>query len=519
MKHFKNFTKAKWFLLFGLAFSVFACTDTEQTINLTDAELAVNSQESELIPGRYIVVLNESNIQFRKTNDYESAQAGMRVVANDFAARYNLEETQIDRVYGSLISGFAAELSQEQLRKLESDPKVKYIEPDGVVTKYSTTQTGATWGIDRIDQANLPLDGSYTYNSTGQGVTAYIIDTGIRTDHVEFGGRAQRGYDAFGGNSEDCDGHGTHVAGTVGGTVYGVAKNVTLVSVRVLDCNGSGTFSGVIAGMDWVIANASGPSVANMSLGGGSSSTVNNAVSRMYNAGVPVIVAAGNSNANACNSSPAGAANAYTVGSTTSSDARSSFSNFGSCVDIFAPGSSITAAWITSSTATARLNGTSMASPHVAGVAALFLETNPNASSQQVYDFISSTSTKGVVTNSNSANNHMLYSLGTTGGDNGGGTDPEPDPEPDPQPDPEPEDPTGIDLSANGFKEKGRWGANLSWSGNTGSVDIYRDGSKIATVSGGSYTDQTTNRGGGSLTYQICEAGTSTCSNEVTVNF
>lgn len=511
--HFQNLSKAKWFLLFGLAISVFACTDTEQTINLSDADLEVSSQESGLIPGRYIVVLNESNIQFRKSNDYESAQAGMRVVANDFAARYDLEESQIDRVYGSLVSGFAAELDQEQLRQLENDPKVQYIEPDGIVTKSSTTQTGATWGIDRIDQASLPLDGSYTYNSTGQGVTAYIIDTGIRTDHVEFGGRAQRGYDAFGGNSEDCDGHGTHVAGTVGGTIYGVAKNVNLVAVRVLDCNGSGTFSGVIAGMDWVAANANGPAVANMSLGGGASSTVNSAVSRLYNAGVPVIVAAGNSNANACNYSPAGAANAYTVGSTTSSDARSSFSNFGSCVDIFAPGSSITAAWYTSNTAAARLSGTSMASPHVAGVAALFLETNQNTSSQEVYDFLSSTSTKGVVTSSNSANNHLLYSLGTP--DGGGGTDPEPDPEPAP----EPEDPASIDLSANGFKEKGRWGANLSWSGNAGNVDIFRNGSKIATVSGTSYTDQTNNRGGGSLTYQVCEAGTSTCSNEVTINF
>lgn len=278
-----------------------------------------------------------------------------------------------------------------------------------------------------------------------------------------------------------------------------------MVAVRVLDCNGSGTFSGVIAGMDWVAANANGPSVANMSLGGGRSTSVNDAVSRMYNSGVSIVVAAGNSNANACNYSPSSAPNAYTVGSTTNTDSRSSFSNYGNCVDIFAPGSSISSAWYTSNTATATLSGTSMASPHVAGVAALYLESNPNASTQAVYDFISTTSTKSAVSNSQTTNNNLLYSLGTST------VDPGPV---------DPVDPvTGIDLSANGFKNKGQWGANLSWSGNSGAVDIYRNGSKIATVSSSTYTDQTTNKGGGSLTYKICETGTSTCSKELAVNF
>jgi subtilisin family serine protease len=500
-KNFKMIVDIKWVLLFGLALCLFSCSEIEQnSLSLAGEEVLTSMNEGH-IPGRYIVVLNESNIQFRLSKDYESAQAGMRIVANDLAARYNLQESQIDRVYGSLISGFAAELSREQVVELEKDPKVKYIEPDGYMYA-NATQTNATWGIDRIDQANLPLDGSYTYNTTGQGVTAYIIDTGIRTDHVEFGARAQRGFDAFGGNSEDCNGHGTHVAGTVGGSVYGVAKNVSLVAVRVLDCNGSGSFSGVIAGMDWVAANANSPSVANMSLGGGRSTSVNDAVTRLYNSKVSVMVAAGNDNANACNSSPASAPNAYTVGSTTNTDSRSSFSNYGDCVDIFAPGSSIRSAWYTSSTATATLSGTSMASPHAAGVAALFLESNPSASTQAVYDFITTSSTKSVVTNSLTTNNNLLYSLGTS------------------TINPNPVDPgTGITLSANGFKEKGKWGANLSWSGNSGAVDIYRNGSKIATVSSSSYTDQTTNKGGGSLTYKICEAGTSTCSNEVIVNF
>lgn len=504
-KNYKMIMGIRWGLLFGLVLSVLSCTEIEQnTLSINSDEVLASIDEGP-IPDRYIVVLNESNIQFRITKDYQSAQAGMRVVANDFATRYNLDESQIERVYGSLLPGFAAKLSQEQLLELEKDPKVKYIEADGHVYA-NATQSNATWGLDRIDQSTLPLDGSYTYNSSGQGVTAYIIDTGIRTDHSEFGGRAQRGFDAFGGNSEDCDGHGTHVAGTVGGTIYGVAKDVSLVAVRVLDCNGSGTFSGVIAGMDWVAANSSGPSVANMSLGGGASSTVNNAVTRLYNAGVPVMVAAGNSNANACNYSPSSAANAYTVGSTTTNDSRSSFSNFGSCVDIFAPGSSIRAAWFTSNTATATLSGTSMASPHVAGVAALYLESNPNASAQEVYNFISTTSSKSVVTNSSSTNNNLVYSIGVSGPI-------------DPVDPVDPVDPTGIDLSASGFKEKGRWGANLTWSGNSGNVDIYRDGSKIATVSGTSYTDQTSNKGGGSLTYKVCETGTSKCSNEIRVNF
>jgi subtilisin family serine protease len=327
-----------------------------------------------------------------------------------------------DHVYSKALKGFSARLSEKAALALADDPRVKYVEEDGVVT-IDTTQSGATWGIDRIDQRDLPLSGTYVYNATGSGVKAYIIDTGINTSHNEFGGRAINGYDAVDGSlpAADCNGHGTHVSGTVGGATYGVAKSVTLVAVRVLDCNGSGTNSGVIAGINWVTSDhaAGQPAVANMSLGGGASQALDDAVNASINDGVTYAVASGNDNANACNYSPARVTNAITVNSSTSTDARSSFSNYGTCTDIFAPGSSITSAWYSSNTATNTISGTSMATPHVAGAAALYLQGNTSASPATVTSALINNSTLNKITSAGTGSpNRLLY----TGFIGGGGT-------------------------------------------------------------------------------------------------
>jgi subtilisin family serine protease len=333
------------------------------------------------------------------------------------AARHaDLLGGDVEHVYRHALKGYALELSTAVADTLRSLPLVDLVERDTVMTA-SVTQTGATWGLDRIDQRNRPLSGTYTYTNTGSGVTAYIIDTGIRFTHSQFGGRAVSGFDSVdGGSADDCAGHGTHVAGTVGGSVHGVAKGVRLVAVRVLNCSGSGATSGVIAGIDWVTADhaAGAPAVANMSLGGGASSALDSAVNRSINDGVSYAVAAGNGNilgfaANACNYSPARVPAAVTIGATDSTDRKASWSNYGNCVDWFAPGVNITSAWYTSNTATSTISGTSMATPHVAGVAAQFLQSNPGASPAAVRTALFNLTTKGIVTSSSTANNHLLF--------------------------------------------------------------------------------------------------------------
>ena len=378
--------------MFGFAAACSDSSPTDTAARATEGAPLLSAAAGRGIEGQYIVVL--------KDGANPNAVAAIAGVSPRF-------------VYTAALNGFSATLNAGQLNALQRQEGVSYIEQDQITTA-SATQSGATWGLDRIDQRDLPLNSTYNYTPTGAGVNAYIVDTGILTTHNEFGGRAVSGYTAIsdGRGTTDCNGHGTHVAGTVGGTTYGVAKSVKLYAVRVLDCAGSGTNSGVIAGMDWVATNHVKPAVANMSLGGGASTATDDAVNRMHNAGVTVVVAAGNENQNACNVSPARAANAITVGSTTNTDARSSFSNWGTCVDIFAPGSNITSAWYTSTTATNTISGTSMASPHTAGVVALYLQGNTTATPASVASALINNSTANKVTSAGTGSpNRLLYSI------------------------------------------------------------------------------------------------------------
>jgi len=379
------------------------------------------------LPNSYIVVFKPSALR----------AADVPATARTLATRHR---GTVKYTYTAALRGFAATMSEADAKKLSTDAAVDYVEQDHAVHISGTQPNPPSWGLDRIDQPNLPLDQSYTYPNDASNVTAYIIDTGILTTHTTFGSpsRARHGRDTVDNDNDatDCQGHGTHVAGTVGGSQYGVAKAVKLVAVRVLNCQGSGSNAGVIAGVDWTTANAVKPAVANMSLGGGVNQALDDAVSRSIASGISFAVAAGNGDflgrpANACNFSPARTPNAITVGATQSNDASASFSNFGTCLDIWAPGVGITSSWIGSTTATNTISGTSMASPHVAGAAAVYLGANPNASPQQVRDALVNAAVSGKVTNPGAGSpNKLLQVTGT------GGPDPTPTPTPTGSPDP-----------------------------------------------------------------------------------
>ncbi|GAB7049813.1 S8 family serine peptidase [Catenuloplanes indicus] len=347
------------------------------------------------IKDSYIVVLRDDAATGRSAH-----------VAGDLAKRYG---GKVRASFSSAVRGFTTEMSRTAARRLAADPAVKFVEQDRRV-RISGTQSNPTWGLDRVDQRNLPLSRSYT-STSASNVTAYVLDTGVRISHQDFGGRARHGWDFVDNDAvaDDCQGHGTHVAGTVGGTAYGVAKDVKLVSVRVLGCDGSGSYSQIIAGVDWVTRNAAKPAVVNMSLGGSASASLDDAVQRSINSGVTYVLAAGNDNRDACASSPARLPAGITVGATESNDARASFSNWGGCLDLFAPGARILSAARTGDTATATMSGTSMAAPHVAGAAALVLGANPLATPQQVRDALTGAATTGKVTGANGSANRLLF--------------------------------------------------------------------------------------------------------------
>jgi subtilisin family serine protease len=337
-----------------------------------------------------------------------------------------------DLVFEHVFNGFAAPISPQAREALLRNPHVEAIEPDGTFTVSNNVQNNPAWGLDRVDQRVLPLDGRYEYDAAGAGVSIYVVDTGIRHSHSDFEGRAEFGFDIWDAGAEDCHGHGTHVASTAGGRTYGVAKQARLVSVRVMNCNGVGLGSYVVKGLDWIMANGTPPGVVNMSIGGGGSSALAEALANITAAGFVVVAAAGNSDGDACEVAPANSPYTLAVGASDNSDRRASFSNWGDCVDLFAPGVSITAACYSSDTATCNKSGTSMSTPFVAGAGALFFSANPSASSAEAMDWLRDRSTRNAVSGAKTENNHLLYTLGAGNGAGDGDDDPQPPPTSDP---------------------------------------------------------------------------------------
>ncbi|KAF9426336.1 hypothetical protein BGZ94_006651 [Podila epigama] len=359
------------------------------------------------IPGSYIVVLKDG----QSVDNFESK-------FEDIARRVNGRgrKPTISRKFQNF-QGFSATVNDAALKEILASDEVEYVEQDAIITLQGTQTAPPSWGLTRVSQVNLALTQPYSYHdAAGEGITAYVIDTGVQTTHNDFGGRATWGANFIIGSSDtDENGHGTHVAGTIGGTKYGVAKEVNIVGVKVLDADGSGSTSGVVAGMDWVAGRAvAGKSIVNMSLGGGKSKAIDAAAARLFAKNIPLIAAAGNSATTpACKQSPAGAANVYTVAASDKYDRVASFSSYGSCVEIFGPGVAITSAWIGSNTATNTISGTSMAAPHVAGVGALYLSAQSIPTAQGLFDKLTETASVNKITgNLNGSPNRLVYNGG-----------------------------------------------------------------------------------------------------------
>ncbi|QSB53808.1 S8 family peptidase [Acinetobacter calcoaceticus] len=381
------------------AFLTLAAVNLVHAAPNTTISLLDSSQAKGIIKNQYIVILNKD--------------AGPSI---DFAQNIAKQHgAKVLQSYDTVLKGFAIYLPDTAatafVEAMKKNPQVLSIENDIVMKIDATTQSNPDWGLDRIDQKTLPLNSAYSYLQTGSGTTAYIVDTGILSSHQQFSGRVLSGYTAIsdGNGTSDCNGHGTHVAGTVGGSTYGVAKNVNLVPIRILGCDGSGASSNVIAGLDWILKNGKKPAVVNMSLGGDASTSLDSAVENLFDNGYVMVVAAGNSNTDACSASPARVSKALTVAATDNTDTRASYSNYGSCVDIFASGSQINSSWIGSNTATKVLNGTSMATPHVAGVVAEMLQSTPTATPQTISTNLLNQASSNVVKNPSGSPNRLLY--------------------------------------------------------------------------------------------------------------